>query len=410
MKSLKLLIVQETNWIDRNVIHQHQLAERLAQRGHEVRVIDYNILWSEQSEIKRWKPRRLFPAVNRVAAGVALPVLRPAALNFPLVCHAVWSINSLREMYHLHKEYPFDVVIGLSLTNSYPMALLLKRLDIPYVSMVLEPYYTMIPTGWLRPAAQFVERLALQKADHTVVFTPKMSHYVQEMGAASGCLSCLRTGVDLHQFHPDISGQMWRQQLGIPQNSWVLFFMGWLYDFSGLQEIVSAVVADAGLLQDAHLLIVGDGDLYRELTATIQQHKLMDRVIMTGHQPYEAIPGLVAAADVCLLPSLFNDTTRDIVPMKVYEYLAAGKPVVASALPGLQAEFGDESGILYADGPAAVLQQALALANAPAQVEALGKVARNNAEQNADWEKTTDQLAQILTNLVTGERKGLMYE
>lgn len=50
---MRILLVQETNWIDRNVIHQHHLAERLAQRGHDVQVVDYDILWPERKQRRR---------------------------------------------------------------------------------------------------------------------------------------------------------------------------------------------------------------------------------------------------------------------------------------------------------------------------------------------------------------------
>jgi glycosyltransferase involved in cell wall biosynthesis len=100
------------------------------------------------------------------------------------------------------------------------------------------------------------------------------------------------------------------------------------------------------------------------------------------------------------LPSLENNTTREIVPMKVYEYLAAGKPVVASRLPGIVAEFGEESGIVYAERPVDALHRALHLAGRPDEVARLARAGRRTAEQNADWEKTTDQFERVLMSAV----------
>jgi glycosyltransferase involved in cell wall biosynthesis len=99
------------------------------------------------------------------------------------------------------------------------------------------------------------------------------------------------------------------------------------------------------------------------------------------------------------MPSLENDTTRNIVPMKVYEYLAAGKPLVASHLPGMLAEFGSNSGIIYADTPLQVLDKALNLDKSPKLVKQLSLDGRHFAEQNADWEKTADQFEAILVSL-----------
>lgn len=401
---LRVLFVQETNWIDRNIVHQHHLAERLVRRGHHVAVIDYDILWSGRQHQPRWRPREVFDGVARVIDGVSLRVVRPATIQLPLISHATWASSSLVELRRQLRDGGYDVVIGLTLTNSYPMALLLRRWGIPYVSMVLEPYHTMVPQRWLWSTARLMERRALQAADKVVVFTPQMLGYVQQMGVSPEQVALLKTGVSLDLFHPDVDGSQHRRDLDIGPGQWLVFFMGWLYAFSGLRQITRAIGEDPGLLNGARLVIVGDGDLHDELRNTVRQYGIGDRVIMTGRRPYEHIPSLLAASDVCVLPSLLNDTTREIVPMKVYEYLAAGKPVVASRLPGLMAEFGNDAGILYADDPVDTLRQAVALAGEPQQARALGEAGRRVAEENADWESTVLALEALLLQVT--ERQG----
>ncbi len=70
-------------------------------------------------------------------------------------------------------------------------------------------------------------------------------------------------------------------------------------------------------------------------------------MIMTGQMPYEDIPKLIASADICLLPAYNNEIMRDIVPIKIYEYLAMHKLVIATELPGLKKEFGEDNGVVY---------------------------------------------------------------
>ncbi len=60
-----------------------------------------------------------------------------------------------------------------------------------------------------------------------------------------------------------------------------------------------------------------------------------------GQQPYEVLPQLVAAWDVCLMPFALNDATRFLSPTKTLEYMAAGKPVISTALHDVRALFGD---------------------------------------------------------------------
>lgn len=398
---LRILIVQETNWIDRNVIQQHHLAERLVKRGHQVEVIDFDILWQRRPDNTRWQPRQVFPAVNKVLDGVSLRVTRPATIQVPLLDSATWTISSLAELRQRVKQHEVDVVIGLTLSNSYLMALLLHRWRIPNVSVVLEPYHTMVPQRWLWPPARTVERHALRRADRVVVFTPQMHQYAISMGVEPDRTVLLKTGVSLDMFHPQVDGAVRRQELGIAADEWVLFFMGWLYDFSGLREITRTIGADPAVLNGARLLIVGNGDIYHELQAMVETYGIDHHVLVIGQRPYDQIPSLVAAADVCMAPSLLNDTTREIVPMKVYEYLAAGKPVVASNLPGLNVEFGDNGGLLYADGPVAALKTAVALANDRAKAREVAEAGRMTALRNADWDRTTEELEAMLARVIT---------
>lgn len=396
MDSLRILFMQETNWLDRNVIHQHHLGERLAQRGHNVQVIDYDILWPSRAQNMWYMPRQVFLNVNRVIEGIRLPVTRPAMIPKPIICHLTWAAGSLAELRSVIRTARPDIVVGLSLSNSLPMALYLKKLGIPYISMVLEPYYSMVPQVWARGLARVYEALALRKAEGVVVFTPQMRQYVLGMGAAPERTYLFKTGVSLDTFHPGLNGISQREALGIEPDEWVLFFMGWLYDFSGLREIIIHLANNAYILNGARFLIVGDGDLYQELKNLIENHGLDPKVLMIGRRSYKEIPSLVAAADVCLLPSLCNDTTRDIVPMKIYEYLASGKPVVASRLPGMLAEFGSENGVLYGEGPVDVFKQALGLSDSPQDVQKMAAAGWRCAEQNADWNKTVDDFERLL--------------
>ncbi|MEA3335603.1 MAG: glycosyltransferase family 4 protein [Chloroflexota bacterium] len=393
---LRILIVQETNWVDRNVIQQHHLAERLVKRGHYVEVIDYDILWPTRTAPPRWQPRQEFPAVNKVIDGVSLQVTRPATIQLPLLAHMSWTTTSLLELRSKLESQPFDLVIGLTLTNSYFMARLLQWRNIPFISIVQEPYHTMVPQRWLWSAARMMEGAALRASNRVVVFTPQMREYVICTGVDTGQVTVLKTGVSLDLFHENVDGSERRRELGIGPDEWVIFFMGWLYDFSGLLQIVQQIADDSSVLHGARFLIVGDGDIYDELHSLVSRYGIERHVIMTGRRPYEKIPSLVAAADVCMLPSLTNDTTREIVPMKVYEYLAACKPVVASNLPGLKAEFGEDSGIVYADGPIDALHRAVALADLPHEARELAAAGRRAAEKNADWEKTTVALEALL--------------
>src|SRR5206468_2969796 len=78
----------------------------------------------------------------------------------------------------------------------------------------------------------------------------------------------------------------------------------------------------------------------------------LPNVHWTGWKPYQTLPAYVAAFDVGLCPYLANRYTQNVFPLKVYEYLSAGKPVVASGTPSLA---GMEPDVTLVNGTASFL-------------------------------------------------------
>src|SRR5207247_8734829 len=102
---------------------------------------------------------------------------------------------------------------------------------------------------------------------------------------------------------------------------------------------------------NARRLVVGKGDSCTELGRLVAERGAEDRIKMVGFRPYAEIPSYLASADVCLLPAYNTEAMRNIVPIKMYEYLAASKPVIATRLSGVFREFGEGHGVLSVDGP-----------------------------------------------------------
>lgn len=110
--------------------------------------------------------------------------------------------------------------------------------------------------------------------------------------------------------------------------------------------------------------------------------KALPNVVLPGALPPEQVPLAIAACDVCLIPYRLNEQTRHINPLKLYEYLAAGKPVVATPLP----ELAPYRPVISLAGDAATfvaaVEAALAQASDPAgQAERRAVAAANTWDQ-----------------------------
>ncbi len=192
-------------------------------------------------------------------------------------------------------------------------------------------------------------------------------------------------------------GSAVREELGISDDDRGLFFMGWLHSFSGLDDV--ALELSKTSHDDVKLLVLGKGDLWWKLQAIRLEKHLEDRLFLIDWKPYNQVPEYVAAADVCLLPSQRNEIMRNIVPIKMYEYLAAGKAVVATGLPGLMREFGWGNGVVYLDEPKEAVERSLELME--------GGEARREGERGSEfvkdrsWSKVTDQFERLLVQVTS---------
>jgi len=108
---------------------------------------------------------------------------------------------------------------------------------------------------------------------------------------------------------------------------------------------------------------------------------------------------LLSAADVCLLPFQLVPATEHIVPIKLYEYMAGGKPVIATPLPGVRRDVGNNHGVVYAPAE----KQVEVAVTLQGQITELGQRARRFVEAHCDWESITDELEALLLQCV-GER------
>jgi glycosyltransferase involved in cell wall biosynthesis len=172
--------------------------------------------------------------------------------------------------------------------------------------------------------------------------------------------------------------------------------MGHLYDFTGVPE-VARNLSSYNDNPRIKLMVLGKGKMLNELVKL--KDKLGDKFILLDWIPYMQLPEYVAAADVCILPAFNREVMRDIVPIKIYEYLASGKAVVATKLPALFEEFGSDNGIVFVDDQQGVIPAVQALAQDKEALKSTGLRGASFVAQYR-WENLVNDFEQILLDLV----------
>lgn len=234
----------------------------------------------------------------------------------------------------------------------------------------------------------------MKKADKVISINEGLRNYTMHMGAQKEETIVIRAGVDIERFNL-VGRKEIRERYGIRDEDILLFFMGWLYDFSGLREV--AISLNDCRNRNIKLLIVGNGDLWDDLQSIRKRFHLEDRMIIVDWVPYKETPKYLAASDVCILPAYNNKIMKNIVPIKLYEYMASEKPVISSALQGIMMEFGDDSGIIYVEKQDQIINVAINLAK-NGFISSLGKKARKYVEKN-NWDNIVCQFERVLSSL-----------
>lgn len=184
--------------------------------------------------------------------------------------------------------------------------------------------------------------------------------------------------VDLEVFGRPCEKKHARETLNLPADSFLCVYAGHLYAWKGIGTILDAAKL---LPQDVLLYLVGgtDADI-SNLKFQILNLKITN-ITIVGRKPYAEIPLWLCAADVLLLPNSAREAiSREYTsPMKMFEYMASNRPIVASRLPSLTEILNDENAeLVEADNPGAFAEGILRLKNDSERWRRIAEQARKN--------------------------------
>jgi glycosyltransferase involved in cell wall biosynthesis len=210
------------------------------------------------------------------------------------------------------------------------------------------------------------------------------------LGARSRAIVVTPTGVDVDLFSAPLDPAPVRRRLGLDGR----FVVGWVGSFRAFHALELAIDALQGIA-DATLLLVGDGPERDRIEAAA--HARGVAVVATGTVPHPDLPELLAVMDVAIVLAGRGETFH-YSPLKLAEYLAAGRAVVAPDVPQIAARLDDgTNALLVPPGDGTALAGALnRLHDDPALRERLGAGARVAAAAQWSWDHAIRQvLAQL---------------
>lgn len=249
---------------------------------------------------------------------------------------------------------------------------------------------------WHLPPRSLQEKIVFAAAKRsprgvpfTVVITEALARLYREAGWPGERLMVLADAVDLERFPEPASIENERTVVG---------YTGHLYDGRGVDVLLQAAAA----LPEARFVFVGGRDQDVERWRQESNNMNLENVEFVGHRPNRELPELLARMDILVMPyqkvvrvhDNKADTAQWMSPMKMFEDMAAGKPILSSDLPVLREVLEDRRNALLVpcDEPGAWADGIRELLEDPALARRLGAAARADVAERYTWKKRAESV------------------
>jgi glycosyltransferase involved in cell wall biosynthesis len=238
----------------------------------------------------------------------------------------VFNQDMARALEKLHRDRPIDAIYERYSLWSYAASGFAATHRIPYVVEVNAPLpeeqrrYRSLRNEQL---ADTLERHLFSRADRLLVPSSALVPYAVSRGADAKIVKVIPNAADPARFRP--------RGARSGKETFTIGFVGSLKPWHGLGDLARAFRRLHRSWKGYRLLVVGDGPLRSEIESMVSAWGLADAVTFTGAAGHEQIPGLLGRMDAALAPYPADAPTY-FSPIKIFEYMASGTPIVASRI------------------------------------------------------------------------------
>lgn len=249
------------------------------------------------------------------------------------------------------------------------------------------------------------EARCMRQADAVVTLSESMKEDIVARGIPAERVHVVPNGVDPSVFIPRERDPELTAELGL-QGRFVFGYVSNLDHFREGQELlIDAAIELRNRGLDATALIIGDGRRREVLQEHADRVDAGDAVHFTGKVPHDRVGDYYAQLDVFVIPRVDERAARLVTPLKPYEAMALGIPLVVSDLPALQEITGEgERGETFVTGDAGSLADILqSLSTDPQRRHSLAATAQQWARTERDWARNGERYRAIYASVLTGK-------
>lgn len=241
---------------------------------------------------------------------------------------------------------------------------------------------------------KFLERVLPRLADSVSCASNRLRELAVNFGVKDEFIFDAPVGADLDKFRPGLDSQKVREKYNIPLGQHIVLYVGQLHGAQYVDLLIKAATVVLNQRCDVKFMIVGEGFLEKQLRQMVSKLGLEGRVIFTGAVSHDEIPFYISAASVCVAPFKDTEVTRCKSPLKIVEYMASAKAIVASNVGEVCKMLGGVAVLRRAGDYHGLADGIITLLNDEKLRLNLGSAARIRAERKFNWSSTAKNLLQ----------------
>lgn len=298
------------------------------------------------------------------------------------------EVFSLKKVMDVAKE-GFDVHLNYSTLSSGYMA----ARGINTVYDIADDLGAMIRASpqipkILRPVGGAIgDFLIKRNIDISKIVTVTTESLIDSYNIPKSKSKVIPNGVDTELFRD--RGDSKRDELKL--DGFILGYVGVLREWVDFEPVFMAL---KDLNKDIKMIVVGEEGYFEQNIELAKRCGVEERVLFTGMVPYTQVPEYISAMDACLIPFRKSAISENALPLKLFEYMACGRPILSSELPGIKRIVGDN--ILYADNPTDYKKQILKLFSHDEVRSEMSRFGKHFVAEKYEWSKITADLERVL--------------
>ena len=395
---MNILVIHEVDWLKKITYEIHHLSELFSLEGHKVYAVDI----PDPGNFSLDKITRTnIDDYNRVYEKSSVKILRTPIIPIKGLNRLSAYFTSYKFIKKILIEYKIDIAFVYSIVNNIKGTIrACNELNIPIIHRTFDVVHEIIVEKYMSNFVRKMEKESYPKLDLVIANTPFMKTWAEEMGAKN--VIVIPQGVDTNIMKNLPKDKELQKKYNINDNDKVVMYLGSILSHSGLDVIFNDMEKILKEIPEFRLLVVGDGPDLERLKQQSKRLEIYEKIIFTGFVPYKEVPRFCSLADLCINPFrmdgkyAFNDK---LTPVKFFDFLSCGKPVLATPLQGTLYDFPKESNTIIYESLDLFTGKMIELLKNDS-LDEIGQRGREFVGKNFTWDSVTRKMLSEFDNMI----------